>query len=132
MLFLLFFCFPFYSCDDKNLEQTDIIKIQLYGINEHKIEYVFEKTITDSEEIKSIISFISSKPAPWFKGGYHGTITFFSKQKQIFDLNFNIYEGEKYCIFVKNGKLKARYLTLEGYEYLKDLYYNNVSEEHRL
>ena len=93
---------------------------------------MFEKTITDSEEINSIISFISSKPAPWFKGGYYGTITFFSKQKQIFDLDFNIYEGEKYCIFMKNGKLKARYLTLEGYEYLKDLYYNNVSEEHRL
>ena len=129
--FLVFFCFTFFSCNDKILEQTDSIKIQLYGINEDRIEYVFEKTIIDSDEIKSITNFISSKPAPWFKGGYHGTITFFSQQEQIFDLEFNIYESEKYCIFMRNGKLKSRYLTSEGYEYLKNLYYNNVAEGHR-
>ena len=120
-----------FSCDNKYLLKTDCVKIQLYGHQNGRIQILSEKTITDIEEIKKITCFISSKSAPWFKGGYHGKIIYYSSNTELLNLDFNIYEGEKICVFKDKIFFKSRYLTAEGYKYLKELYESSIDEGQR-
>ena len=104
------------------LNQADEVKIQFYGYNDDGSFIVLEKILTDHEEIKEFSNFISARPAPSYKCGYNGEISFYKDNKEIFHCRFNICKDCAYCscygfLFPSN-----RFLTSYGYNYLRPLY----------
>lgn len=126
ILFSLFFN----SCSKMNQKDFDKVVIKLYGLNGDYLETVSQFLITDKAEIDKISNFVSFRPAPWYKGGYHGEVLFYNSNQEICSFEFNIYESDRHCIFQKGNKFKSRYLTNEGYKYLKALY-DTLSDEQK-
>jgi len=126
-LFLLFICVV--SCSNtkitKIIQNTSVIQIELYGCKDDQITTIKTIEITDSSSISQFSEYLSNRSAPMYKSGYHGKIILYDQNNRLLikdGIEFNIYPESKHYVYIINGKLYSKKLSVFGYKYLYSLY----------
>jgi hypothetical protein len=110
-----------------NLNQADMVRISFYSWEEED-ESLNENyksiELTKKDEINFVLGFISNQDAELAKCLYHGSIDFFKNGKSILEnkMEFNLYPGCQYIVFIKNDRLYSKKLTVQGVNFLKEQY----------
>jgi len=105
------------------LKNSNSAEIKFYAHKEARTDIKKQFTFKTKEEIKNILSFISDKSAPFYKGGYNGSIDFLKNGKSLLDekMEFNLSKYMGHIVFSYKKKLYSKKLTGSGLKYLQEL-----------
>lgn len=115
--------FSHLSCDSPLKELNGITRaiISFHGFkNKKRVRNIKVIEVTGGKNLDIITKGILSSSTPLYKCGYDGEIKLYRGKEFLFDtkMNFNISCG-RYIVYMKNGKLYSRELSLEFYSFLK-------------
>lgn len=110
------------------LKNSNSAEIKYYAYKEARTDIKKQFTFKTKKEIKKILNFISDKSAPFYKGGYNGSIDFLKNGKSILDekMEFNLSKDMKHIVFSYKKKLYSRKLTENGIKFLNELSNKNT------
>lgn len=110
------------------LKNSDSAEIKFYAYKEARTDIKKQFTFKTKEEIKKILDFISDKTAPFYKGGYNGSIDFLKNGKSILEekIEFNLSKDMRHIVFLYKKKLYSRKLTENGIKFLNELSNKNT------
>ncbi len=94
------------------------------GQNHKGMKPVLAQTFMDRENIERVLSFITKKPAEFYKCGYSGEIIFLSDADSGITerMKFNIEPGCEHIVYMFNRELYSRQISKKGLEFLRELY----------
>jgi hypothetical protein len=125
---------PEYRLKKYLAENTDSVEIRIYGMRQDELDKnLLVEKVSNINEIKKIIDFISEKPAPSYKCAYHGSIAFLKKDTEIMEnrIEFNLHPDCRHMVFIYEKKLYSRDISEAGFKYL-DRLYNRIPADARL
>lgn len=122
-LALLIGCVIFAGCDDsiesglnKQIAGTDSIKVYYFDEKTGATKSVI--TISDKNDIRSIISSITDESAAEYKCGYNGQLEFYQTDSIIFSPEFNYMEDCPHYVFMYKKNIYRKVMSSEGRELL--------------
>jgi hypothetical protein len=112
-------------------DNADRVEILFNTGQIHKgMKPILAQTFMDRENIERVLSFITKKPAEFFKCGYSGEIIFLSDADSgtTERMKFNIEPGCEHIVYMFNRELYSRQISKKGLEFLKDLHDRVIKE----
>ena len=100
------------------------------GQNHKGMKPVLAQTFMDRENIERVLSFITKKPAEFYKCGYSGEIIFLSDENSgtTERMKFNIEPGCEHIVYMFNRELYSRQISNKGLEFLRELHDRVIKE----
>ena len=91
---------------------------------------ILAQTFMDRENIENVLSFITKKPAEFYKCGYSGEIIFLNDANNSSPerMKFNIEPGCEHIVYMFNGDLYSRHISKKGLEFLRKLHDRVIKE----
>ena len=112
-------------------DNTDRVEILFNTGQNHKgMKPLLAQTFMDHENIERVLSFITKKPAEFYKCGYSGEIIFLSDENSgtTERMKFNIEPGCEHIVYMFNRELYSRQISKKGLEFLRELHDRVIKE----
>ncbi len=112
-------------------DNTDRVEILFYTGQNHKgMKPILAQTFMDRENMDRVLSFITKKPAEFYKCGYSGEIIFLQEANSELAerMKFNIEPGCEHIVYIFNGELYSRKISKKGLAFLTELHDRVIKE----
>jgi len=112
-------------------DSTDRVEILFNEGPVHKgMKPVLAQTFMDRENMESVLSFITKRPAEFYKCGYSGEIIFMKDADRALTerMKFNIEPGCEHIVYMFNRELYSRKISKKGLEFLRELHDRVIKE----
>jgi hypothetical protein len=112
-------------------DNTDRVEILFYAGPGHKgTKPILAQTFMDRENMDRVLSFITKKPAEFYKVGYSGEIVFLYETNSALTerMKFNIEPGFEHIVYMFNRELYSRKISKKGLVFLRELHDRVIKE----
>ena len=106
-------------------ENIDRIEILFYTVEGTKgMQPILAQTFMDRENLDRVLSFITKKPAEFYKCGYTGEMIFIQDAQSVLKerMKFSIEPGCEHIVYMFDRNLYSRKISKKGLLFLKELY----------
>jgi len=112
-------------------ENTDRVEILFYaGQGQKGTKPILAQTFMDRENMDRVLSFITKKPAEFYKVGYSGEIIFLKEANSALTerMKFNIDPEFEHIVYMFNRELYSRKISKKGLAFLRELHDRVIKE----
>jgi len=112
-------------------DNTDRVEILFYTVQVQKgTKPILAQTFMDRENMERVLSFITKKPAEFYKCGYSGEIIFLKYANSALTerMKFNIEPGCEHILYMFNRELYSRKISKKGLAFLRELHDRVIKE----